>query len=89
MKPPKCRNCGVEEWRHVCSGSVSSPLPSRATSRRKPGGAEVKPAPNIPNKAAARRTAAWRSANVERHREYMRGLMARRRAARRVSGAAS
>ena len=29
MKPPKCRNCGVEEWRHVCAGAV--PAPSRVT----------------------------------------------------------
>lgn len=20
MKPPKCRSCGAEEWRHVCGG---------------------------------------------------------------------
>jgi hypothetical protein len=20
IKPPKCRTCGKEEWRHVCSG---------------------------------------------------------------------
>lgn len=20
MKPPKCRSCGTEEWRHVCGG---------------------------------------------------------------------
>lgn len=24
MKPPKCRSCGKEEWRHVC-GPVYSP----------------------------------------------------------------
>lgn len=32
MKPPKCRACGVEEWRHVCAPSFS-PVHSRVTSK--------------------------------------------------------
>ena len=23
MKPPKCRQCGKEEWRHLCMGAPS------------------------------------------------------------------
>lgn len=38
MNPPKCRSCGVEEWRHIC--------------RRKPKkdrkGRGVHPAPTLP-----------------------------------------
>lgn len=28
MKPPKCKNCGVEEWRHTCG--VVPVLPTKA-----------------------------------------------------------
>lgn len=36
MKPPKCKSCGKEEWRHICGGgkatkemmAVSVPRPS-------------------------------------------------------------
>lgn len=24
MKPPECRVCGVEEWRHVCAGVTNA-----------------------------------------------------------------
>lgn len=26
MKPPKCRFCGAEEWRHVCRRESKAPL---------------------------------------------------------------
>lgn len=33
MKPPRCRACGVEEWRHVCAPSISEVKPSRVTKK--------------------------------------------------------
>jgi hypothetical protein len=81
MKPTKCRNCGVEEWRHVCAGAVSRSAPSRVNPSEEPARAAAAGAPNVPNSASAR-TAAWREKNEEKHRDYMRGLMAKRRAAR-------
>lgn len=35
MKPPKCKACGVEEWRHVCGGaSNAASNKSKAASNR-------------------------------------------------------
>ena len=40
MKPPKCRNCGAEEWRHVCGGGNVSVGRSRVTRFDTPPAAE-------------------------------------------------
>lgn len=29
MKPPKCRTCGAEEWRHTCGNLPKIRIPSR------------------------------------------------------------
>ena len=33
MKPPKCRFCGVEEWRHRCVGQA--PVPQEKPKRQR------------------------------------------------------
>ena len=100
MKPPKCRNCGGEEWRHICSGSVSSPAPSRVTSQV----VAAKPAVNkkvVVDTASGGTGAVVDMANArtrDRHkktaarREYLRRKQRESRARRavwRVSGAAT
>lgn len=30
MKPPTCRSCGVEEWRHVCKGVATERVKEKA-----------------------------------------------------------
>lgn len=84
----KCRVCG-NEHAGGCAQFFSAGG-SRVTQSTKPKRAAARavsqPIPNVPNKAA-QRTAAWREANAEKHREYMRGLMRSRRAARRAQEA--
>lgn len=36
MKAPKCRICGVEEWRHVC-GAVANAVANKEWVKRRPG----------------------------------------------------
>lgn len=31
MKPPKCKSCGAEEWRHVCQPKTVSPARASKT----------------------------------------------------------
>ena len=81
----KCRVCGNEHTGGCAQFFATS---SRAISPKKAVREAAKAAPNVPNTAAARRTAAWRAENAERHREYMRGLMQKRRAASREKVAA-
>lgn len=92
MKPPKCRNCGVMEWRHVCSGSVFSPASSRVKPDAKTKTAVRVPAPRAeaalatPDAVSQLATSTYRYRDVEARRAYQRDLMrSRRRAARRVA----
>ena len=82
----KCRVCGNEHTGGCAQFFATS---SRAISPKKAVREAAKAAPNVPNTAAARRTAAWREANAEKHRVYMRGLMRKRRAVGRDKAAAS
>lgn len=92
MTPPKCRNCGVGEWRHVCAGAVSSPAPSRVTAARKVVEEVRKTAHRakggvanaVANKESSR-VKRWRLANRERYNARERERMRAVRAARRVS----
>lgn len=91
MKPPKCRSCGVEEWRHVCDVSFSDL--SRVTSKVVAKVAVVKPVavkPVKPPQAEPGRSNAttWRERDPEAYRKYMREYMARRRSARREKAVA-
>jgi hypothetical protein len=95
VKPPKCRACGVEEWRHVCAPSF--PAPSRATSKPKAEGvlktaprANAAPVSNVSN-SDAERVRRWRAKgpNRDAYNAQQRATMRRVRAARRVSGAAT
>lgn len=95
MKPPKCRLCGHE---HALGGEhVFSPTPSRVTPEAP--AVEKKKAPRASAKRAAVRPEVkpvkplatsvkpktWRERDPVAYRAYMRGYMARRRAARRNS----
>lgn len=98
---PEKRTCEVcdhaywwpgQRWMHVHE-EVSSPSASRATSPmvdEKPVAKAVAVKPVKPPAAEAARSneskKSWRERDPEAYREYMRGYMARRRAARRVSG---
>ena len=88
MKPPKCRNCGVVEWRHVCAGAISSPTPLRVT------------LPDVNNKVVVDTASGGTRAVVDartrdRHRktlqrrEYLRLKQRESRARRRAAGAAT
>jgi len=35
MKPPKCKSCGKEEWRHTCGGGVTITASSSGLTPRK------------------------------------------------------
>lgn len=53
VKPPKCKTCGREEWRHVCGGekvtihklpgSISSPALTKALTDSMRGPSEPQP----------------------------------------------
>ena len=84
MKPPKCRNCGAEEWRHVCGGSNVSVGRSRVTRFDTPPTAEPRVSQSEDVSQLASTTYRYRDA--EKRRAYQRDLMrSRRRAGRRVS----
>lgn len=91
MKPPKCRACGAEEWRHSCA-PVSSPTMSRATRRRQPpkevANKVVDTAPRAKRAAVVDARTRDRHRKTDERREYLRLAQRRSRAARRVSGAA-
>ena len=84
MKPPKCRLCGVEEWRHVCAGVVSAA--SRVTQKAVERAAvkpDVKPEVKPPAADAVQSsglTRQWRERDPEAYRKYMREYMATQRA---------
>jgi hypothetical protein len=82
----KCRNCGNT---HAGGCAQFFASQSRATPPKEAAREEKEAAPNVPNTAAARRTAAWRAQNAEKHRRYMRDLMRKRRAAGRDKAAAA
>ena len=88
MKPPKCRNCGAEEWRHVCGGSNVSVGRSRVTRFDTPPTAEPRVA-NVANRpvanSEAERVRKWRLANRERYNARERERMRAVRAGKRVS----
>jgi hypothetical protein len=78
---PMCRLCqhehaGVD---HVWKDEPKVEAVAEVKKRRAPN------IPNVPNTApktaAAKRSAEWKKRNAEKHRGYMRDLMARRRAA--------
>ena len=72
MKPPKCRACGVGEWRHVCVGAVVDAV------------ARVS---NTVANADAARVRRWRmkKENRERYNAQQKERMRVRRAASRAS----
>ena len=82
MKPPKCRNCGAEEWRHVCGGRDVSVGRSRVTRFDTPPAAEPRVSQSEDVSQLASTTYRYRDA--EKRRSYQRDLMrSKRRAAAR------
>lgn len=89
MKPPRCKVCGVEEWRHVCGGSGVVNAPEAVVNRVAPvvNIAVPKRVPNIPENILARlngteRRALYRARNREACNERSREAMRRKRAQR-------
>lgn len=92
MKPPRCRACGVEEWRHVCGGATATaPRPAKevvkeTAPRAKPAAVSQIAPLAITNAVVS----TYRYRDPWARRLYQRDLMrSRRRAARRVSGGVS
>ena len=96
MSAPKCRVCGVSEWRHACFSPASSRATLEKVVERKVAGVRpVKPPPAEPRVSqmapvshaeGVSQSTTYRYRNAEQRREYQRDLMrSRRRAARRVS----
>ena len=81
MTPPKCRVCGLSEWRHVCARPVSSSSRSRVTATNLATNAENTGGVARLTEASAR-TANRR--NREDYNAYQRDLMRRRRAVKRL-----
>lgn len=99
MTPPKCRNCGASEWRHVCSGTVSSPSRPRVTRgvdhaldsakvvrRNAPRANGAGVANEVAN--STERSRKWREANRARYTAEQRERQRLWRAARREKQAA-
>lgn len=79
MKPPRCRACGVEEWRHVCAPAALGVTEQAAAPAAKPRVSHASP-------VSQSEATTYRYRDVEARREYQRDLMrSRRRAARRNS----
>ena len=76
MKAPRCKTCGKVEYGHLCRtvGALFLPARASATVPNRP-----KPASTSASTGDVARVRRWRQANPERHRDYMRGYMARRR----------
>jgi len=92
MKPPRCRFCSVEEWRHVCGGAtpraprVAQEVVKEIAPRAKP--AAVSQSDALAMSSASTTTYRYRDAAARRL--YQRDLMrSRRRAARRQSAGAA
>jgi hypothetical protein len=80
MSAPKCRVCQAEHWAEgaACfSAAVSREVKPPLASRVKP----VKPPAAEPERSNAAKPLTWRERDPEAYRAYMRGYMARRRAA--------
>ena len=93
MTPPKCRVCGLSEWRHVCARPVSSPSPSRASASNLASNGASNSAKSSAAKgvgAAVVRKAAKAIEGMkqrwarEDYNAYQRELMRRRRAVKRL-----
>ena len=96
MSAPRCRVCGVSEWRHACfSGAASRATLEKVVERKVAGVGPVKPPPAEPRVShaapvshgeAVSQSTTYRYRDAAARRQYQRDLMrSRRRAARRVS----
>lgn len=90
MDAPKCKTCGEQEWGHRCLGAVGQERPPRseaAPEAREPSSDGALERPESGSLSPRERTKLWRAANLEHHRVYHRGYMARRRARERAAAA--
>lgn len=86
MKPPKCRVCGLEEWRHVCArpSAVSVVKPVSRVANGVANGANS----SAGGKGETARVEEWREKNRERYNERQRAAAKRYREKRRAAARA-